>query len=77
MLLRSVPAPSSDPTADHSLALKETISELGVYGSALFGNDRLVFNDGNVGTLLRTKGRESDEGGVAVGYSVLDSVVLV
>lgn len=27
--------------------------------------------------LLRTKGRESDEGGVAVGFSVLDSVVLV
>ncbi|CAO1623342.1 unnamed protein product [Sympodiomycopsis kandeliae] len=27
--------------------------------------------------LLRTKGRESDEGGVAVGFSVLDSVLLV
>lgn len=27
--------------------------------------------------LLRTKGRESDEGGVAVGFSVLDSLVLV
>ncbi|PWN25270.1 glutathione synthase [Jaminaea rosea] len=27
--------------------------------------------------LLRTKGRESDEGGVAVGFSVVDSVVLV
>jgi glutathione synthase len=30
-----------------------------------------------VGWLLRTKGRDSDEGGVAAGFSVLDSVVLV
>ena len=27
--------------------------------------------------IVRTKGRESDEGGVAVGFSVLDSVLLV
>lgn len=29
------------------------------------------------GHLLRTKGRESDEGGVAVGFSVIDSPLLV
>jgi hypothetical protein len=30
-----------------------------------------------LGWLVRTKGTESDESGVAVGFSVLDSVVLV
>jgi glutathione synthase len=57
----------------------EVVSELGVYGVALFdgtlGQDIAV--NRNAGTLLRTKGRESDEGGVAVGYSVIDSVLLV
>ncbi|KAJ9125950.1 hypothetical protein QFC24_002735 [Naganishia onofrii] len=56
----------------------EVVSELGVYGIALFSDKDAgcVVNRG-AGTLLRTKGRESDEGGVAVGYSVVDSVVLV
>lgn len=62
------------------------VSELGVYGIAIFknpliqGGERkavdLVYGS-MAGTLLRTKGRESDEGGVAVGYSVVDSVFLV
>jgi glutathione synthase len=56
----------------------EVVSELGVYGVSLFSDKEkgCVVNRG-AGTLLRTKGRESDEGGVAVGYSVVDSVVLV
>lgn len=78
ILLRSVPPMSSDPSLDTSASHKEVISELGVYGATLFGPDGGVqYNRGDVGTLLRTKGRESDEGGVAVGFSVLDSVVLV
>lgn len=60
--------------------LGQVVSELGVYGIALFKDgqpgDPIEVNR-NAGTLLRTKGRESDEGGVAVGYSVVDSVVLV
>lgn len=63
------------------------VSELGVYGVALFkgppasdGERRqgveLAYG-ATAGTLFRTKGRESDEGGVAVGYSVVDSLVLV
>lgn len=78
VLLRSLPpGPASAPS--YSSELKETISELGVYGTALFGAGEVRWNDdaGSVGTLLRTKGKESDEGGVAVGFSVLDSVVLV
>ena len=30
-----------------------------------------------VGWLVRTKGKDSNEGGVAAGFSVLDSIVLV
>ena len=44
----------------------DVVSELGVYGVMLFGDGEEAVNHG-VGTLLRTKGRESDEGGVAIG----------
>lgn len=79
ILVRSIAPPAGgSPAEDHSREEKEVISELGVYGAVLFGQEEgVVYNDGKVGTLLRTKGRESDEGGVAVGFSVLDSVVLV
>jgi glutathione synthetase len=45
----------------------DVVSELGVYGVSIFGGktDLVVNREG--GTLLRTKGRESDEGGVAIG----------
>ena len=59
----------------------ETISELGIFGWVLFGRDEgteVVRKErGDVGWLMRTKGVESNEGGVAAGFSVLDSVVLV
>jgi hypothetical protein len=54
----------------------EVVSELGVFGWALFGKEKEV-QEKEAGWLLRTKGKESDEGGVAAGFSVLDSVVLV
>lgn len=53
-----------------------TVSELGIFGWALFGKGK-ESRYGEGGYLLRTKGAESDEGGVATGFSVLDSVVLV
>ncbi|SNX86677.1 related to glutathione synthase [Melanopsichium pennsylvanicum] len=60
---------------------KDTVSELGVYGAVLFENNdnRLVKvkHHESGGYLLRTKGRESDEGGVAVGFSVIDSPFLI
>ncbi|KDE05484.1 glutathione synthetase [Microbotryum lychnidis-dioicae p1A1 Lamole] len=61
----------------------EVVSELGIYGICLFGKNEgpeggaHVRINQTVGQLLRTKGRESDEGGVAVGFSVIDSVLLV
>ncbi|KAK7019880.1 glutathione synthetase [Favolaschia claudopus] len=55
----------------------EVISELGVFGWALFGGQDGGVREKEVGWLVRTKGKESNEGGVATGFSVLDSVLLV
>ena len=58
----------------------EVVSELGVYGVVLFEDNvqgaRVRVNK-LAGHLLRTKGRESNEGGVAVGFSVIDSPFVV
>ncbi|GAA5881206.1 hypothetical protein JCM16303_004842 [Sporobolomyces ruberrimus] len=63
----------------------DVVSELGIYGVVLLkenlngegvGGCEVLRNE-TVGHLLRTKGRESDEGGIAVGFSVLDSPVLI
>jgi glutathione synthase len=64
--------------------LDKTVSELGVY-SVFFGNgsgndgtdhSNVILNEAG-GYLLRTKPSDSDEGGVAAGYAVLDSVAFV
>ncbi|GAA5977581.1 hypothetical protein JCM10908_005028 [Rhodotorula pacifica] len=63
----------------------QVISELGIYGVVLLREDvdgsqggkaEVLVNE-TVGHLLRTKPVESDEGGVATGYSVIDSPLLV
>lgn len=56
---------------------KDTVSELGIFGWSLFGGPDSSVDEKTVGWLVRTKNRESDEGGVAAGYSVIDSLVLV
>ncbi|OSC99094.1 glutathione synthase [Trametes coccinea BRFM310] len=55
----------------------EVVSELGIFGWALFGGPDGSVEEKEVGWLLRTKGKDSNEGGIAAGFSVLDSVVLV
>ncbi|UZJ51042.1 hypothetical protein CBS101457_000362 [Exobasidium rhododendri] len=58
----------------------DVISELGIFGTILFQEQEkgiVVKYEKSGGHLLRTKGRESDEGGVAVGYSVIDSPLLL
>nr|GAT54841.1 predicted protein [Mycena chlorophos] len=55
----------------------EVVSELGIFGWALFGGEDGMVEEKEVGWLVRTKGKESNEGGVATGFSVLDSVLLV
>lgn len=57
------------------------VSELGIFGWCLFRRSEYgkagVQGEKTVGWLVRTKGKESDEGGVASGFSVLDSLFLV
>ena len=55
----------------------ETISELGIFGWALFGPGAKNVKHEEAGWLVRTKGGESNEGGIAAGFSVLDSLLLV
>lgn len=54
-----------------------SISELGIYGIFVGdGSDTTLINR-EAGYLLRTKPNGVDEGGVAAGFSVLSSVVLI
>lgn len=62
---------------DLSAVKVDVVSELGIFGWSLFGDSAGNIKDAEAGWLLRTKGKDSDEGGVATGFSVLDSVLLV
>lgn len=61
----------------------EVIGELGVYGVCLWRHGRCekgeqeILENWEAGHLLRTKGRESEEGGVAAGFGAVDSVCLI
>ncbi|CAL4906309.1 unnamed protein product [Urochloa decumbens] len=70
------------PKASHSYLVRGgicheglAISELGIYGAYLRNKDKVVINDQS-GYLMRTKVSSSDEGGVAAGFAVLDSLYL-
>ncbi|GAV63215.1 GSH_synthase domain-containing protein/GSH_synth_ATP domain-containing protein [Cephalotus follicularis] len=51
------------------------ISELGIYGAYLRNKDKVLMND-QCGYLMRSKVSSSNEGGVAAGFAVLDSIYL-
>ncbi|XP_061348459.1 glutathione synthetase, chloroplastic-like [Gastrolobium bilobum] len=51
------------------------ISELGIFGTYLRNKDTVIMNNQS-GYLMRTKISSSDEGGVAAGFAVLDSVYM-
>ncbi|KAK1302001.1 hypothetical protein QJS10_CPB12g01485 [Acorus calamus] len=51
------------------------VSELGIYGAYLRNKDKVIMND-QCGYLMRTKVSSSNEGGVAAGFAVLDSIYL-
>ncbi|EMD39596.1 hypothetical protein CERSUDRAFT_63209 [Gelatoporia subvermispora B] len=55
----------------------EVVSELGIFGWALFGGPEKTVTEKEFGWLVRTKGKDSNEGGVAAGFSVLDSLILI
>ncbi|KAJ3258080.1 hypothetical protein HK103_004073 [Boothiomyces macroporosus] len=54
----------------------EVISELGIYGIWIGDRDVCLLNTSG-GHLLRTKSSNSNEGGVAAGFAVLDSPFLI
>ncbi|KAK4480438.1 hypothetical protein RD792_013511 [Penstemon davidsonii] len=71
------------PTISPAILMREgishrdhVISELGVYATYLRNNTRVIMND-HCGYLMRTKVSSSNEGGVAAGFAVLDSIYLV
>lgn len=73
------PAASAENVAlrnDGEVLRGNVISELGVYGTILWDNMGKVHHNDQGGWLLRTKGKEVNEGGVAAGFSSLDSVLL-
>ncbi|RDW84697.1 glutathione synthetase [Coleophoma cylindrospora] len=54
------------------------ICELGIYGTCLWNQDtKEIISNEEAGYLLRTKGDQSEEGGVAAGFGSMDSVRLV
>ena len=59
------------------LLILPSISELGVYGVFLGDGSSKPLLNSCAGYLLRTKPDGVDEGGVAAGFSVLSSVILV
>ncbi|URD77629.1 glutathione synthetase [Musa troglodytarum] len=70
------------PTASLAFLVREgvwhqdnAISELGIYGAYLRNKDKVIMND-QCGYLMRTKVSSSNEGGVAAGFAVLDSIYL-
>lgn len=64
--------------SDGAVLRGDVVGELGVFGTILWNNDdgKIVQNDQG-GWLMRTKAKESNEGGVAAGFSSLDSILLV
>ncbi|XP_020211701.1 glutathione synthetase, chloroplastic [Cajanus cajan] len=54
---------------------EHAISELGIFSTYLRNKDKVIINKQS-GHLMRTKISSSDEGGVAAGFAVLDSVYL-
>lgn len=73
------PAPHAENVAlrvDGEVLRGNVISELGIYGTILWDNAGKIHHNEHGGWLLRTKGKEVNEGGVAAGFSSLDSVLL-
>lgn len=73
------------PPPVHNLILRNgnvekgaVICELGIYGTCLWNHvsKEVLFNR-RAGYLLRTKGDQSEEGGVAAGFGAMDSCLLV
>ncbi|WEW56607.1 Glutathione synthetase [Emydomyces testavorans] len=64
--------------SDGEVLTGNVVGELGIFGTILWNNEsgRIMHNERG-GWLMRTKARDSDEGGVAAGFSSLDSILLI
>jgi glutathione synthase len=72
--------------SDGTVISGNVISELGIFGACLWKRSAAadpgtksipqILHNEQGGYLMRTKGKDSDEGGVAAGFSCLDSVLL-
>lgn len=78
MELINPPKMNNEIVRDGEIISGEIVSELGVFGGALWDRDSgdLKFED-TCGWLLRSKMQSSDEGGVAAGFGCVDGVYLV
>ncbi|KMP03068.1 glutathione synthetase [Coccidioides immitis RMSCC 2394] len=74
------------PSAAKNVALRSdgevltgnVVGELGIFGTILWNNETgKVMRNEQGGWLMRTKADDSDEGGVAAGFSSLDSILLI
>lgn len=52
------------------------LSEVGMFGALVANGSEIVMNE-YVGYLVRTKSRDSNEGGIAAGFGVLDCIRLI
>jgi len=83
ILMEIIEPPSIENTVvrNGELIRGPVVGELGVYGTILWekrdDGDVAIRENKQAGWLLRTKGTESEEGGVAAGFGCVDSVVLV
>ncbi|KAL6653595.1 hypothetical protein ACP70R_008519 [Stipagrostis hirtigluma subsp. patula] len=76
LMQRIFPKASLTPLVRGGVCFEDlTISELGIYGAYLRSKDKVIVNSPS-GYLMRTKVSSSNEGGVAAGFAVLDSVYL-
>lgn len=63
--------------SDGEVLRGNVVGELGVYGTILWDNSTgEISHNEQGGWLLRTKGKDVNEGGVAAGFSSLDSILL-
>lgn len=62
--------------AGQPVQLQDMVSELGILGT-LVGTEDVVIHNTQAGHILRSKTVGTDEGGVATGYSALDSPFLI
>lgn len=62
--------------SDGEVLSGNVVGELGIFGTILWKDDGQILHNEQGGWLMRTKGKEHNEGGVAAGFSSLDSILL-